>query len=94
MKYPLPRDTDAPTEKLPDLSIDELMSLLRIYKETAEKSLCRQADDPAAELMFKISRNAILYLSAYKNGLEALQKFNDRMNYIRLRSAELDVPQQ
>lgn len=94
MKHPLPTDTNAPTETLPDLSIEELMSLLRIYKETAEKNLRQNAGEPAAELMLKITGNAILYLSAYKNGLDALQKFNEKMNYIRLRCAPLDEPRQ
>lgn len=80
--------------KKPDLSIDDLLSVLHIYNDTAWKRMELSPEDATASLLFRITQNSILYLSAYKTSLDAMEKFNEQIARIKLKCLLPQGPRQ
>lgn len=81
-------------QKKPDLSIDDLLSVLHIYNDTAWKRMELSPEDATASLLFRITQNSILYLSAYKTSLDAMEKFNEQIARIKLKCLLPQGPRQ
>ena len=89
-------ETDGPTQTpaIPDLSLDDLLAVLRIYRDTARERVDAFPNDGPALLMHRLARNAIAYLAAYQGSLEAMERFHDQLNALKLRHMGTDAPSQ
>lgn len=84
----------AQTAATPDLSLEDLLAVLRIYNDTARKRVDTFPDDGPALLMHRLTRNAIVYLAAYQGSLNAMERFQDQLSALRLRHMGTEAPQQ
>ncbi len=78
----------------PDLSLEDLLAVLRIYNDTARKRVDTFPDDGPALLMHRLTRNAIVYLAAYQGSLNAMERFQDQLSALRLRHMGTEAPPQ
>lgn len=69
----------------PDLSLKEVLQLLEIYKDSAERHLRLSEDDEAASCLFRVMSNTILYLTLFRDSLPVMEKLTKNINTLKLK---------
>lgn len=80
-----PSGTSETFSEVPNLSLDELLQLLEIYKDSAQSHLRLSEDDEAASYLLRAMSNAIFYLSLFRESIPVMEKLTQNINFLKLK---------
>lgn len=69
----------------PDLSLEELLQLLEIYKDSAQSHLRLSENDEAASSLLRVLSNAIFYLGLFRDSIPVMEKLTNNINFLKLK---------
>lgn len=70
------------------IPLDELITILEIWRETGEEVLCKEPDNRETYLMLVLLKNSLDYLLAFKKCVNSMEIVRDTIVQLNLKHTE------